>query len=462
MAINVDKGAQNPHLQQALQNQTPAHVENLEVSQEELKKEKIKASTERINRSLLGGQLEVNPKGDIPSLLVTHYTPVGGTDTQLNPELLAAFLAHGQFGLSQEMQMELMGTLMLFAQSGIEMSEVFHFVPFIAENDEVKNKMMKILVAMDKLMKSGGDTNISDILLFGGEVDDDGIIHKDSKVNISSDKDKKEFIENLFSEWDKQVSAQMNQKEPIEQPLSPNVPSFTIDLFDKATLFAIMVLELNRNMRENQNLIKQSLIVSRQNVNEAAREGIIQKGQEALAAGVSASAGQMAMALGGAGMQIKSGINKGKVNSQYQQEAPQLQKEITQLKGDVQTAKIDMKSPDVKSSSDQLATKEARLEELKGTRDLNLERTEPLNVYGQTLQTSAQALSMFVNAIGEQRGAIMQAAITHSEQTGQTLSEIYEASREGANEQKQEFDAALRLLREFTEMDMSMYAAVRL
>lgn len=451
--MNVD-GDKKYSLLQSLNQGLNAPAENLEVSQEEIKKEKIRSSTRNIQEGLVGKHLDTSPKNT--GVDVTHFAILNNDGTEPNVELLTAFFSEGKFDGPQLMLQTALESIIFLTQADISMEELFfitHFIP--PENEDLKNKLSKLITLLDSLITSGdgSDGAVADALLFGDKM-------ATPKNNVS-DTTVDQLMTRLFAGWEAQVNKAMKEEVGQQQAL-PEAKPFLMDLFDKTVLFALLLVEINRLMRESFNAIKESLTLSKEAINEAAIEGVLKRGREALATGISASLGQAVMTVGGAGMQAKASMRSGAALKSHNTHASGVQKDITSLKGEVHASKLKQDASNVKSKSDQLGTREAELDGLNSIKDIELKRAEMTQNWGMAMQSGSAGMATFVNAIGEQSQSMTEASTRQSEQVAQVLAEIYQASDESARNQKEQQEAALDILRTLRESDAGIYAAIRM
>ncbi len=455
MAMNVDNTGKQSQLNLLQQGQNAQGLaENLEVSQEQMKQEKIRRSTEDIRDSLVDKHLGTNKSGN-QGLDVTHFSPLRNGETALDPALLDTLFSSGKLDISQGLGQTGIEGLMFLTQNEVTLQELFFFVGFIVENDELKTKLSKLLALLDKLITSGNDGEAADILLFGGLVSENGEVISEKLPT------QEEIIASLFADWEKRVDEAM-KNEVTEQEDLPEPKPFLINIFDKAVLFALLLVEINRTMRESFNDIKQSLTTSKDAINEAAIAGILERGIEALASGITASASQLAMTVGGAGMQARASKQSTTTLKAHQTQAPNVKQEITDLKGQVHSGKLNHDAPEVQTKSSLLGEKEAELDALDINKDIDLKRSETLQNWGMAVQSGSQGAATFVNSIGEQQTSMTEASNRASEQASEVLTELFRAIAEAVQQQKVEQDAAVQLLKDLREADASIYASVRM
>ncbi len=453
MSMNVDKGGQQQLLNLLQQNPT-VHVENLDASQEEVNKEKIRSSTRDIQKGLVGRHLETSDGKGPKELSITYFAPLNQGEVEPDLEILKTLFSDGKLDKSQGMNQIALEALSFLAQSDITMEELFFFIHFIpSENEDLKNKLTKLVTALDKLMKSEDDGTLADTFLFGDKMA--------MPENKAADKTIKELMVSLFSNWEKQVNKAMNEEIDSQKAL-PEPKPFLMNIFDKGILFALLLVEISRQMRDSFNEVKQSLTLSKEAVNGAAIEGILQRGREALASGISASMGQMTMTVAGGGMQMKAGKQSGAAMKSHQTQAPRVQQDITELKGQVHSSKLTRDAPNVESKSKVLGQKEAELEGFNMTKDIELKRAETVQNWGMALQSGSSGIATFVTSIGDQQQSMTEASTRQSEQVGQVLNEVYQSADESTRQQKQEQDAAFELLRSLRQADEGIYAAIRM
>lgn len=455
MNVNNNNG-QALLLQSQNQNPNP-QVENLNISQDEINKEKIRESTRNIKEGLVGKHLGTTKAGEGGEVNVTHFALLNNDGTEPNVELLTTFFSEGKFDGPQAMLQTAIETLIFLAQADISMEELFFIIHFIpAENDELKNKLLKLVTLLDKLITSVGDSSdgaIADALLFGDKMA--------APENKAADKTIAELMASLFAGWEAQVNDAMDEEIDYQKAL-PEAKPFLMNLFDKAVLFALLLVEINRLMRESFNEIKESLTLSKEAINSAAIEGILKRGREAMAVGISASLGQAAMTIGGGSMQARASTKSGAALKSHNVEAPKIQKDITGLKGEIHSSKLTRDAPNVQSKSEQLGTREAELEGLVATKDIALKKAEVQQNWGMAVQGGSAGIATFINSIGEQSQSMTEASTRQAEQVAQVLSEVYQASDESTRNQKTQQDAALEMLRTLRESDSGIYAAIRM
>ena len=227
-------------------------------------------------------------------------------------------------------------------------------------------------------------------------------------------------------------------------------------------LLALMLTETHLQFRQAKLEYTSSIINSRDLLNQSHRQGIIERGRDAMISGVLANAMNGVLSGAGGAASLKSHSSTSSAMKDYGDMAPAQKATVESLKTEILELEGQPK-PDagkLKAMRDTLAEEQSKLDTMEGQYNQAQHDAMKNNLHGQIMQQMSGSIAGTMQSSGELVNAMNDAANAHSQAAEEQLRELMDSVKDSQHQDQQQLAAMINMMQTLIEHQRALYANV--